>query len=374
MAKPIRKVKKNERKPKWEDAVEWVDFLDGKSHMLRLVGLATVSGRHWVNTKTGKFFPVWSTKFNPDSEEMDLPNPDPMYDDFGRWPQKVMIINVIDRNLQKKGNPNPVRGAILPDTIQETLLEISNLIDADLADTEHGVDLSIRFNPQGSGTNKWVVASGRTTPLQPHEDPSSDECDYAYYNFDDLYPDFTDAEVAAEYAKEVKKSMARNLYYVKRADDVELDPDDNPWDAYKGDPTGQPYTTVAELEEWPKPGDRNKKKKGGGSSKKKSENYYEEDESENTSRKTKSKKRETSDDSDAEEEEEYTPPKSNKKKAEPKSDDDNQVHPDIANIDHPDHGVVPECYTQYDGTPKCKKCPVRSDCLQNMPDDDEDEL
>lgn len=353
-----------DRQPKWEDEVEWIDFKDGKDHRVRMVGDFNLMARQWVVTKKGKFFPVWSPKFNPDSETMDLDNPDPMYDDFNKFPQVLMISNVIDRDLQQGGrDPNPVRGIMVPaSVIIPTLKKIMNLIQADPADPEKGVDLMITFNPQGAGVQKWSVINGAATPLEPHEDPNNSSCKFKYYDFEKVCPDFsTDQESAQRYYRTLREGMGRNYYYVKKVG--KASPGENPWSAFKPDMNGHPYNSFPELEGYPKPGE-----KGGYDPGSQTRSTPQPVDDEELPPKRESQEKPASP-SSAEVSNGKSSAGSNGKNA--SSGETEQIHPDIPNIDHPEHGVVPECFTQYDGTAKCKKCPVRVPCLKFLPEDED---
>lgn len=354
MGKKLGSVRSGDSKPKWEDAVEFIDFRDGKDHKLRLVGDFTLMARHWVVTKKGKFFPIWSPKFNEDSERLDLDNPDPMYDDFNKWPQVMLICNAIDRELQKRNDPNPVRGVMLPaSSVTPILKKLMSLIDAEVSDPKHGVDLLITNNPKAPGNQKWTIVNGSNSPLTPEEKA------YDYYDFDEITPDFTDSKVALEFARDMKDGMGRNYYYVTQITS-DVDPDD-PWESFKSDVNGVPYITVPELEGFPKPGDKDGGKKT--SSRRRSSS---DDEELPTSRRSRAAAQ------DDDDEPEF-PPRNKAKKAAAESSGD-QVHPDIPDMEHPDFGTVPECFTQFDGTKKCKACPVMVKCLDNSEDEDDTEI
>jgi hypothetical protein len=371
MGKPISQVKKFSNTPSWEDEVQFMEFPDGKLVMIRLVGNINVMARHWIKTLSGKMFPQWCPQMNPTTEEWETSRPCPAHDDFDDRAQKMLVGNCIVRSIQDRGHDNPVRGLMLPHAVNEDLLAIYEMIgNVDPADPEKGVDLGIKYNSKAVGNKKWTIQRGNDTPLK------KSELAYEYYDFDNIIPNFDDPKVAAEYAKRMKDSMARNKYYVVQEQHVPEGTRD-PFKFFKGDINGQPWTDFQELVDFRNDaaGDKATTVKKTARGDDSVERRVDDDEpparirhDDDDAPPAKSKRRDADDDD--------APPAKSKRRD---ADDDDappakskaSVHPDgLKSKQHPKHGEVPTCFEQYTGEPKCHRCPSRMSCIDLTKDDD----
>jgi len=384
LGKPLSSVKPWNEEKKWEDEVEWLVFPENKQILVRVVGDVVVLARHWIKTLTNKTFPAWCPQFDSQQEIYDSKRPCPAHDDFSEKSQKVIVGKCIVRSLQERGDDNPTRAFMLPHAILDDFNAISEIIKCDPADPEKGVDLAIKFSPKAQGNKKWGAQRGDTTAL------TKDELKYDYPKLEEgVIPDFSDPEIAAQYAKSMKTSMARNKYYVVQEERVPEGARD-PFKFFKGSDQGKPWHHFPELVDF-----RNDQAK---------------DKVETTHKVTKDDDVEASikDEPRAEfkkrDPEEESPPA--KKEAKPAPEDDAPppakkeaakepeteeappakkevvkevakdakpgVHPDasIKSKEHPKHGTVPECFENYDGKQKCQRCPVRSKCIDLTDDND----
>lgn len=234
MGKRFSDVKRFSDEKKWEDEVEWFGFPDGKMVLVRTFGDIEVLARHWVRTMSGKMFPVWCPRLNRE-EEFDHTRPCPAHADFEDKSQKMMLTNAIIRQQQERGDPNPVKGIMLPHAVMDEIAQIAQLVKADPSDDKKGVDLAITFHSKAVGNKKWSIQRGDTTPL------TDTELGYRSYGFRKIVPDFDDPEVCAQYARNMKEAMARHKYYVAPEGRVPENARD-PFKYFRGDPRGQPWT------------------------------------------------------------------------------------------------------------------------------------
>lgn len=363
MGKPLSSAKGNfQNDKKWDEEVEYHNFLDGKQHLVRVVGDITVLARHWIDTLTSKRFPAWCPQMNSDTEEFDSNRPCPAHDDFDDKSQKVLIGNCIVRKHQDRNEPNPMRAFSLPAAVTQDIEAIVELIKCDPADPVDGIDLAIKYDKSAVGNKKWSVHRGDKTPL------TDEEKDYELYDFDALCPDFNDPEVVAEYAKNMKESMARNKYYVVQDQAVPSGARD-PFKFFKGTSNGKPWTDFAVLVEYKneKLGDKAKKHTVTETTTKPAAEIAEEPEDEPPPPKETAEpapKPELVPDEPAPE-----PAQARTEPAEEKTP--SNAHPDssIGTKEHPEHGIVPECFEAYDGTAKCQRCPMRATCIVSTDDD-----
>lgn len=235
----LSEVKRYSDEKKWEDEVDWFQFPEEKMVLIRMYSDVIVMARHWVKTMSGKMFPSWCPRLD-DEENFQHERPCPAHADFEDKAQKVIIANAIIRSLQERGDPNPVRGVMLPHIINDELVKIAQLVKADPADDERGVDLAITHSPKTPGNKKWSVQRGDKTPL------TQEERRYSTFDFTRIPPDFSDPQVAEQYAKNMREAMARHKYYVvpdKRVPENARDP----FKYFRGDARGQPWTEFGVL-------------------------------------------------------------------------------------------------------------------------------
>ena len=345
MGKPLTAVKRFSDEKKWEDEVEWFSFPDEKMVLVRLVGDVEVLARHWIKTMSGKMFPAWCPRLNQE-EDFDHTRPCPAHADFEDKAQKMIVMNAIIRRLQEQGDPNPIRGIMLPHAVNDDLASITELIKGNPADEKTGVDLAIKYSSKAVGNKKWSIQRGDTTPL------TDDERKLRRYPLAKIVPQFDDPEVAALYAKNMKEAMARHKYYVVQDQKVPRNARD-PFKYFRGDVRGQPWTEFADLVDFrnAEKGDdvathrvtRNASRSSGNS------DLYEEDEAPPARRRA-AETRDTAKARPAEE-----------------PDDEPGEEAEAAATNE-----QPECFGAYEGTSKCARCGVRARCI-DAGDDLEDE-
>lgn len=355
MGKKLTQVKRYNDEKKWEDDVEWFSFPDERMVLVRIVGDTEVLARHWVRTMSGKMFPLWCPRLNTD-EEFDHSRPCPAHSDFEDKSQKMLVMNAIIRQLQERGDPNPVKGIMVPHAIMDDLAQIAELIKEDPADPERGVDLAIKYSSKAVGNKKWSVQRGDTTPL------TDAERKYRYYPLEKIVPQFDDPEVAKQYARNMKEAMARHKYYVVPEGRVPENARD-PFKYFRGDARGQPWTDFPVLVDY-----RNDEKgesagtyrvSGRGDSKP----LYEREE----------KERRAPDGEQKEEAHWTDPPDRTEKPAESRQAAPTDGFPEGVGTKQDDrYGEVPECFADYKGVAICSRCSMRARCIETT--DDETDL
>lgn len=234
MGKKLSQVKRYSDEKKWEDDVEWFSFPDERMVLIRIVGDVEVLARHWIKTMSGKMFPAWCPRLD-DEENFQGDRPCPAHADFEDKSQKMIVGNAIIRQMQERGDPNPVKGIMLPHAVNDDLAQIAELIGEDPADDVKGVDLAVKYSSKAVGNKKWSIQRGDTTPLTEAEKK------FHYFPLNKIVPQFADPEVAAHYAKNMKEAMARHKYYVVPEGRVPQNARD-PFKYFRGDARGQPWT------------------------------------------------------------------------------------------------------------------------------------
>lgn len=355
MGKRFSDVKRFSDEKKWEDDVEWFSFPDGKMVLVRTMGDIEVLARHWVKTMSGKMFPVWCPRLNRE-EEFDHTRLCPAHADFEDKSQKMMLTNAIIRQQQERGDPNPVKGVMLPHAVMDDLAQIAQLIKNDPSDDKNGVDLAITFNSKAVGNKKWSIQRGDTTPL------TEAERGYRTYCFRKIVPDFDDPEVCAQYAKNMKEAMARHKYYVAPEGRVPENARD-PFKYFRGDARGQPWTEFPVLVDY-----RNAEKGDTAGTYRVSrqndapqETLYSEDEGRasapppgrtaGTDRSPDPAANQAADESGA------------------PGHDFGAADGKLPTRQDPRYGTVPECFGRYHGGDDCKGCGERARCIDAMDDD-----
>lgn len=376
MGKPLRSVRKYNDEPKWEDAADWLEFPDNKQIMIRVFGDVTVMARHWISTLSGKRFPMWCPQLDGIEEQYISSRPCPLHDDFDERSQKVMIGNCIVRELQERGDPNPVRAFMLPHAVNDDLQDICEVINADPGDVQDGVDLAVRYNSQAVGNKKWGIQRGNNTPLTKTEQR------YRHYNFDAICPDYSDDEVAQHQAKTMRVALARNKYYVVQEQQVPRNARD-PYKYFKGDVRGKPFTDFADLV-----AARNEREG--------QEKYH--------VTTVQAVPTASTNDSTQVAATRVVPPTSSVDDTAGRAETSAPVAPNgvapngvapggvapgvtpnpeltdvfgggasfpegIGTMRDEQYGEVPECFRQYDGTTKCQRCSARPDCMVNSDED-----
>lgn len=347
MGKPISQTKRYNEEKKWEDELDIYQFPPDKMVLVRMVGDVEILARHWIETLSQKRFPAWCPRLDAD-ENFDHSRPCPAHQDFPDTirAQKVILGNMIVRSLQERGDPEPVRSFFLPHAANEDLLQIAELIHADPADLKKGVDLAIKYSPKTPGNKKWTIQRGDTTPL------TKEELGYRYPELISIVPDFSDPEVATQYAKKMKEGMARHKWYVVQEANVPSNARD-PYKYFRGDVNGDPRTEFAVLtpsgkEDEPEPPRRRQ---------------FRERDAEDPRPEGQRRQAEPAS---------PTPPK----QAAWDPDDDDDLPGDLGNNPpakeapaKQDASGDPECFAQYDGTSKCMDCAARSRCIDATDDD-----
>jgi hypothetical protein len=337
MGKPLTAVKRFSDEKKWEDDVEWFGFPDDKMVLIRIVGDVEVLARHWIKTLSGKMFPSWCPRLDAE-ENFQHDRPCPAHADFEDKAQKMIVCNAIIRNLQERGDPEPIKGIMLPHAVNDDLVSIAELIKGNPADPNTGVDLAIKYSSKAVGNKKWSIQRGDTTPL------SDAEKKYRRYDFSKIVPQFDDPEVAAQYAKNMKEAMARHKYYVVQESQVPRNARD-PFKYFRGDARGQPWTEFADLVDHrnAEKGDdaqTHRVRRGGQTARR--DDLYEEEEAPPARRRVREAPPATRE----------APAAAEEPEAEPETDEQ------------------PECFAQYTGTAPCARCHVRARCIAETDDDE----
>jgi hypothetical protein len=268
----------------------------------------------------------------------------------------MIISNVIVRQLQERGDPNPVKGVMLPHAVNDDLVAIAELIKCDPADEEKGVDLAIKFSSKAVGNKKWSIQRGDKTPL------TEEEKRYRQYNFGAICPDFNDPEVATQYAKNMREAMARHKHYVVPTAAVPENARD-PFKYFRGDARGKPWTDYAVLVDYKnaQKGDNAASYRvSGRGNNEQAETFYEEEE---TQRNTHRSSTQTATSAARE-----TTAATRDDPAEPARMESDIPRPAL--IQHEKFGEVPECFGDYYGTEVCTSCGVRVKCLDENTKDE----
>jgi len=182
---------------KWEDNVRWGDFAN-KFKSFRPVGGIWPVARHWIEAKSGKFFPMWCPKYNADTEEFEEGR-DCAAHDAGLRATRMALGNFIDRELQQKGDTNPIVVLSLPTTVMQAISGIIDLIGVDPADPVNGVDLYFKYDASQSGTDKYSVQRGDKCTL------TTEEAAYDLFPLDEIYQPAKNADI--------KEALRRHGYY-----------------------------------------------------------------------------------------------------------------------------------------------------------------
>jgi hypothetical protein len=368
MGKKFSQVKRFSDEKKWEDEVEWFKFPDDRMVLVRFVGDLEVLARHWIKTMSGKMFPTWCPRMDSE-EEWRHERPCPAHADFEDKAQKMLIANAIIRQMQERGDPNPVKGVMLPHAVNEDLSAISELIKADVADPADGVDIAIKFSSKAIGNKKWSLQRGDRTPLTEQENR------YRFFDFGKIVPNFTDKEVAAQYAKTMREAMGRQKYYVVPDGRVPANARD-PFKYFRGDARGQPWNEFAVLVDYKnaeKGDSAGTYRVSGGRRDGETETLYEENEAsrEQSGGGEVAERAVRSEESVRQSDAATGQAADDGRDVAESAAGSGTVHPDgIADIEHPEHGTVPECFGTYSGIEKCSRCPIRSRCVDNSDETD----
>jgi hypothetical protein len=226
------------------------DWLDGqeiikldasvKTLDLRPVGPIIPLGRHWPKSiKSGSTCPpLYCPKFNMQTQKFDLSNVCHMHDDFDDRANKILVFACIVRQWQvgKKAKQNPVGIMVLPGGMQKQLIELVGINKADLSDYEKGCDIRVTFDKDAAGPQKWSVNRTDRTKV------TDEEREYDIPDLDALAPDFENPEYTETYLKGMRTKMAKWGYYVKP-----LNNGKSGWEAFRKVAEGEPYTKFPEL-------------------------------------------------------------------------------------------------------------------------------
>jgi hypothetical protein len=182
----------------WEDKVRWGE-LKPKFKQFRAIGGLWPVAQHWIETKSGKMFPMWCPKFNSDSETFEDDRYCPAHDDANLKATKKALGNFIDRELQTAGDTNPIVVLTLTSTQMQEIASIMDLVGCDPADPQEGIDLYLLYDGKASGTDKYKVQRGDKVSL------TEEELDFELYPLDEIYEPHP--------AAEIKDALRRHGYY-----------------------------------------------------------------------------------------------------------------------------------------------------------------
>ena len=243
--------KGNQYAPRWDMIIKdlKIDLRKG-AVTVRLVGLTSMGTQHWFNDrKGGNRPPKLCTKRDHKNNMFGLANKCPAHDDFYDRGQEFLLMNCIDRELQKQGDPNGgLRVIELPTDINEYLVNVKKGVkmssDRDVTDPVWGVDLIISKMSNNKLSINGVGESGRS-PLQDFENPylpdgsPNPNCTIPYFDLDSILPDFTNRGTAEQFARDMKDLMVQSGYYVKQIPGPLNERD--PWSSVQPDADGVPF-------------------------------------------------------------------------------------------------------------------------------------
>jgi hypothetical protein len=355
-----------------DDIPDWLDqFSDqivkvesGRDLTIRPVGPVLVLGQHWPKIpKSGTSTPpLWCPRFDPGEQKFVQDRPCPLHEDFEEKAQKRLLFCAIVRDWQtgRRGRDNPIGIISLPGSVTADLLKIMKINRHDITDPEKGCDIMVSYDKSAAPAQKWGVQRVEATTLTDEEQA------FEVPDLEASSPDFSDPEVAAEYARLMRSKMARWSYYVKP-----LNNGKRGWDGYKWALDGKPYTTFSELA-----GDKADKQ----------------DDQPRSSRRQEARARPVDDDApvrrrpvdddDPSPEAEPAPARQARQARDPDVEDAGDAPPPPARKPngpraHADwtaqygikwvvqaDGQQPACYGDFAQEPKCRQCPLRKPCLE----------
>lgn len=191
--KSLDEIKPRSNDFKWRDQVVWKDMPKSNTwYPFRLIGGIYSISQHWVKTtnKTGKeiSFPVDCLAWDADNETAD---PDKLHAcpgcQAGLKNSIKYLFNVIDRNAQKRGDSNYIKGFELPPTAMKKIVDLRqlNMANGDpysVAHPEYGCDLFIQWSTESTkGFGDWNFQKGERTPL------TKEELAAELYDFEEIY-------------------------------------------------------------------------------------------------------------------------------------------------------------------------------------------
>lgn len=356
--------------PDWLDQFrdQMVKFESGRDTVVRPVGPVLVMAQHWPKIpKSGTNTPpLWCPRFDPAEQKFVNERPCPLHEDFEEKAQKRLIFAAVVRDWQtgRRGRDNPIGIVTLPGSLTADLLKIFKINKRDMADPKRGCDIMISYDKTAAPAQKWSAHRVDVAPL------TDEEQQYELPDLESVSPDFSSDEVAAEYARLMRDKMARWSYYVKP-----LNNGKRGWDGYKWAKDGKPYTQFAELAGEKAAGQDDTPK--GGRQERQSRRPVDDDEL--------PPRRKPVDDDDLPArtrpvDDEDAPPA---RRAQARDPDEDQADapPAPKKRNGPrqyaewteEHGVKwivqgdgqqPACFGEFAGEPKCKKCPLRKECLE----------
>jgi len=315
-------------KSSWRDGVEFAEMKSGKWKTFRMVKGVLPIAMHWYRTKGGKNFPTSCANFNPETE---------------RWEERGcpaceakiragrgFLQNVIDRQLQQHGDPNPVRLWEIGTSMSIGIRKAAGLLNEkyyanedQMYGPEHskkGCDLDVQYDRKQPSTSRYTCQLGERNALTPEEK------EYEYYDLESLYVPNTIEEIAEAVAKHCPEDGDGNDSAAPASKRKKVDLDD------------KKHVAITDLDD---------------------DEDEEEDESFSASSDDDDDDTENFDENfdDEEEEEEAPAPKrrttkggSNKPKPKPEEDEDGE----------------PSCFGNFSAkSKKCKKCSSKFDCMDD---------
>lgn len=232
-------LKQYTNKPKWEDKIDkWLEFPKNQIIIkhIRITQYVFKLAQHWIKTSKTQF-PSWCPKYDSNEEVYDDSRLCPAHE-VGIPASLKLIGQCIDRDAQKRGEPNPVCCFQFPySTINGLLTKINKAMqeknpDASYDDDELGCDLRIEKDPNQQGSLIWSCTKDDIIPL------TKEEKNYTYYKLEEIIPDFGDETFALEHCKNLKESLVNHKYFVTQTKSFI---GGNPLDCFVGDAEGEPY-------------------------------------------------------------------------------------------------------------------------------------
>lgn len=253
-------VKGYQNEPSWEDDLEIYQFPAGRLVTVRIFDPMFILARHWIPTQSKllpgtkpnkkqqvKSFPKWCVSFDSDAETFLPDRYCPCHDDFGMKATTQIYTQAIIREMQERGDANPVRALCFPSSLVnkafKDIAEINGSIPVE--DDEKGVDVAIKYNPKANVFDIWSIQRVERTPLT---DADVSVIDRYAVDLEQIAPDFFDEETYQSYMKSMRESLVRNKYYVKL--DRPIRGNKNPWPFFAADTEGKPWHEFPELADY----------------------------------------------------------------------------------------------------------------------------
>lgn len=197
------------RDKKWKEDIPLADLpkID-EYYSYRVLGGVYSYVQHWIEftNKDGqqKFYPVDCANWDPETETYDSKGGCPACE-AGISGSVKYLLNVIDRQEQGRGDPDPVRALDVPSGVVTQIKNLKklNMVKGEPRSVAHpkfGIDIYVaKVRSKKKGGTEWDVQKGDRAPL------TEDEMQYELIPFDEkwLAPDTT----------KVRQDLTRHGYF-----------------------------------------------------------------------------------------------------------------------------------------------------------------